>query len=96
MTAGRQLARTLELQSLNDLGFSKRYVRCLQVSIFPLPNLSLQVNYFGFSSSDFEAGQYGSFSGSRVFTYISSGVSALFCFPFSSFFVLMHLLVTDI
>lgn len=32
LTAGRQLARTLELQSLNDLGFSKRYVRCLQIS----------------------------------------------------------------
>ncbi|XAR71743.1 hypothetical protein NMG60_11018148 [Bertholletia excelsa] len=32
MTAWRQLARTLELQSLNDLGFSKRYVRCLQIS----------------------------------------------------------------
>ncbi|KAG5533758.1 hypothetical protein RHGRI_027816 [Rhododendron griersonianum] len=32
VTAGRQLARTLELQSLNDLGFSKRYVRCLQIS----------------------------------------------------------------
>ncbi|KAJ6843184.1 putative transcriptional regulator SLK2 [Iris pallida] len=32
MTAGRQLARSLELQSLNDLGFSKRYVRCLQIS----------------------------------------------------------------
>ncbi|XP_059667032.1 probable transcriptional regulator SLK2 [Cornus florida] len=32
MTAGRHLARTLELQSLNDLGFSKRYVRCLQIS----------------------------------------------------------------
>lgn len=31
VTAGRQLARSLELQSLNDLGFSKRYVRCLQV-----------------------------------------------------------------
>ncbi|KAK6936407.1 LIM-domain binding protein/SEUSS [Dillenia turbinata] len=31
-TAGRQLARSLELQSLNDLGFSKRYVRCLQIS----------------------------------------------------------------
>ncbi|KAJ0968329.1 hypothetical protein J5N97_025246 [Dioscorea zingiberensis] len=30
VTAGRQLARSLELQSLNDLGFSKRYVRCLQ------------------------------------------------------------------
>lgn len=30
--AGRQLARNLELQSLNDLGFSKRYVRCLQIS----------------------------------------------------------------
>ncbi|GFP84771.1 probable transcriptional regulator slk2 [Phtheirospermum japonicum] len=26
VTAGRQLARSLELQSLNDLGFSKRYV----------------------------------------------------------------------
>lgn len=32
VTAGRQLARTLELSSLNDLGFSKRYVRCLQIS----------------------------------------------------------------
>ncbi|KAK9063221.1 hypothetical protein SSX86_017091 [Deinandra increscens subsp. villosa] len=32
VTAGRQLARSLELQSLNDLGFSKRYVRCLQIS----------------------------------------------------------------
>lgn len=31
LTAGRQLAKSLELQSLNDLGFSKRYVRCLQV-----------------------------------------------------------------
>lgn len=32
VTAGRQLARSLELQSLNDLGFSKRFVRCLQIS----------------------------------------------------------------
>ncbi|KAL6977661.1 hypothetical protein U1Q18_026451 [Sarracenia purpurea var. burkii] len=32
VTAARQLARALELQSLNDLGFSKRYVRCLQIS----------------------------------------------------------------
>lgn len=32
LTAGRQLAKALELQSLNDLGFSKRYVRCLQIS----------------------------------------------------------------
>ncbi|XP_057508803.1 probable transcriptional regulator SLK2 [Actinidia eriantha] len=32
VTAWRQLARTLEMQSLNDLGFSKRYVRCLQIS----------------------------------------------------------------
>ncbi|KAG4939715.1 hypothetical protein JHK86_045856 [Glycine max] len=32
LTAGRQLAKILELQSLNDLGFSKRYVRCLQIS----------------------------------------------------------------
>ncbi|XP_042504783.1 probable transcriptional regulator SLK2 [Macadamia integrifolia] len=32
LTAGRQLARNLELQSLNDLGFSKRYVRCLQIA----------------------------------------------------------------
>ncbi|XP_011628358.1 probable transcriptional regulator SLK2 [Amborella trichopoda] len=30
--SGRQLARVLELQSLNDLGFSKRYIRCLQIS----------------------------------------------------------------
>ncbi|RYR56319.1 hypothetical protein Ahy_A05g022051 isoform B [Arachis hypogaea] len=32
LAAGRQLAKSLELQSLNDLGFSKRYVRCLQIS----------------------------------------------------------------
>lgn len=32
VTTGRQLARNLEAQSLNDLGFSKRYVRCLQIS----------------------------------------------------------------
>ncbi|XP_073129883.1 probable transcriptional regulator SLK2 [Henckelia pumila] len=32
VTARRQLARSLELQSLNDLGFSKRYVRCLQIA----------------------------------------------------------------
>ncbi|KAG6422585.1 hypothetical protein SASPL_119163 [Salvia splendens] len=30
ITAGLQLARSLELQSVNDLGFSKRHVRCLQ------------------------------------------------------------------
>lgn len=28
---GHQLARDLDLKSLNNLGFSKRYVRCLQV-----------------------------------------------------------------
>ncbi|KAG5616868.1 hypothetical protein H5410_016692 [Solanum commersonii] len=33
VTTGRQLAKSLELQSLNDLGFSKRYVRCLQVCL---------------------------------------------------------------
>ncbi|WVZ15106.1 hypothetical protein V8G54_012672 [Vigna mungo] len=32
LTTGRQLAKMLELQSLNDLGFSKRYVRCLQIA----------------------------------------------------------------
>ncbi|XP_022159483.1 probable transcriptional regulator SLK2 isoform X2 [Momordica charantia] len=32
LTAGQQLAKSLELHSLNDLGFSKRYVRCLQIS----------------------------------------------------------------
>ncbi|XP_038906895.1 probable transcriptional regulator SLK2 isoform X1 [Benincasa hispida] len=32
LTAGQQLAKSLQLQSLNDLGFSKRYVRCLQIS----------------------------------------------------------------
>ncbi|KAF5176493.1 Transcriptional corepressor seuss-like protein [Thalictrum thalictroides] len=32
LTAGRQLARSMELPLLNDLGFSKRYVRCLQIS----------------------------------------------------------------
>ncbi|XP_019431315.1 PREDICTED: probable transcriptional regulator SLK2 isoform X1 [Lupinus angustifolius] len=32
LTAGRQLAKSLELQSLNELGLSKRYVRFLQIS----------------------------------------------------------------
>ncbi|CAH2043907.1 unnamed protein product [Thlaspi arvense] len=32
MAAGRQLAKSLESHSLNDLGFSKRYVRSLQIS----------------------------------------------------------------
>ncbi|GAB2265249.1 hypothetical protein Dimus_000318 [Dionaea muscipula] len=32
VTAGRQLAKSLDLQTLNDLGFSKRYVRCLQIA----------------------------------------------------------------
>ncbi|KAG7014785.1 putative transcriptional regulator SLK1 [Cucurbita argyrosperma subsp. argyrosperma] len=32
LAAGRQLAKSLELQLLNDLGFPKRYVRCLQIS----------------------------------------------------------------
>ncbi|WOK95182.1 putative transcriptional regulator SLK2 isoform X1 [Canna indica] len=32
ITTGCQLARNLELQSLNELGFSKRYVRYLQMS----------------------------------------------------------------
>lgn len=32
LNAGRQLAKSLELQSLNDLGFSKRFVRTLQIS----------------------------------------------------------------
>ncbi|KAM7504715.1 hypothetical protein LguiB_003619 [Lonicera macranthoides] len=32
VAAGRQLGRSLELHSLNDLGFSKRYVRCLQIA----------------------------------------------------------------
>nr|XP_043631504.1 probable transcriptional regulator SLK2 isoform X2 [Erigeron canadensis] len=32
VTAVRQLARSLDVQSLNDLGFTKRYVRCLQIA----------------------------------------------------------------
>ncbi|KAK9914203.1 hypothetical protein M0R45_037994 [Rubus argutus] len=32
LNAGRQLAKSLELQSLNDLGFSKRYVRVFAVA----------------------------------------------------------------
>jgi hypothetical protein len=30
--AGRQLAKFMELQSLNDLGYPKRYIRTLQIS----------------------------------------------------------------
>ncbi|XP_023754768.1 probable transcriptional regulator SLK2 [Lactuca sativa] len=32
VAAGRQLARSLELPSVNDLGFTKTYVRCLQTA----------------------------------------------------------------
>ncbi|XP_059661711.1 probable transcriptional regulator SLK3 isoform X2 [Cornus florida] len=32
LTAGRQLARNLELILVNDLGFAKRYLRCLQIA----------------------------------------------------------------
>ncbi|KAJ3672471.1 hypothetical protein LUZ60_007192 [Juncus effusus] len=32
VTAGRQMAKNLEIQLLNEHGFSKRYVRCLQIS----------------------------------------------------------------
>ncbi|CAI8609686.1 unnamed protein product [Vicia faba] len=32
LIVGRQLVKSLELQSLNDLGFSKRFVRTLQIS----------------------------------------------------------------
>lgn len=32
LSTGRQLARNVDLQLLNDLGFPKRYVRCLQIS----------------------------------------------------------------
>ncbi|CAN6484960.1 unnamed protein product [Victoria cruziana] len=32
VAAGNQLARALESQALNDFGFSKRYIRCLQIS----------------------------------------------------------------
>ncbi|PSR91519.1 Transcriptional regulator SLK2 [Actinidia chinensis var. chinensis] len=32
VTAGRQLTRNMELLLVNDLGFSKRYVRCLQIA----------------------------------------------------------------
>jgi hypothetical protein len=31
--AGSQLARTLDLQLVDDFGFAKRYTRCLQVNI---------------------------------------------------------------
>ncbi|KAH7446597.1 hypothetical protein KP509_01G063700 [Ceratopteris richardii] len=32
VTAARQLTRTLEAPTVNDLGYTKRYVRCLQIS----------------------------------------------------------------
>jgi len=32
VSAGRQMMKNLELQLLNEHGFSKRYVRCLQIS----------------------------------------------------------------
>lgn len=31
VTSARQLAKNLELPTVNDLGYTKRYVRCLQV-----------------------------------------------------------------
>lgn len=36
--AGRQLAKFMELQSLNDLGYPKRYIRTLQVLISSFPS----------------------------------------------------------
>ncbi len=33
MTSARQLARNLEVPMVNDMGYTKRYVRCLQVMI---------------------------------------------------------------
>lgn len=55
LTAGRQLAKSLELQSLNDLGFSKRYVRCLQVYAIEFmdmcSNLSSTLQLYFFISS---------------------------------------------
>lgn len=34
LAAGCQVARTLDLQLVDDLGFSRRYSRCMQVNIF--------------------------------------------------------------
>jgi hypothetical protein len=31
VTSARQLARNLEVPMVNDMGYTKRYVRCLQV-----------------------------------------------------------------
>lgn len=51
LTAGRQLAKSLELQSLNDLGFSKRYVRCLQVSCLMVYDCSRCSDFFVLNDS---------------------------------------------
>jgi hypothetical protein len=32
VASARQLARNLEVPTVNDLGYTKRYVRCLQIS----------------------------------------------------------------
>jgi len=37
VTCARQLAKALEVPLVNDLGYTKRYVRCLQV----ISNLTL-------------------------------------------------------
>lgn len=44
MTTARQLAVKLDAPMVNDLGFSKRYVRCLQV-LLPA-NIFLSVNSY--------------------------------------------------
>lgn len=34
VVSARQLAKTLEVPLVNDLGYTKRYIRCLQVGCF--------------------------------------------------------------
>ncbi|GJY67985.1 probable transcriptional regulator SLK2 isoform X1 [Tanacetum coccineum] len=46
VTAGRQLARSLDLQSLNDLGFTKRYVRSLQIALIEFLDTEIMVKLF--------------------------------------------------
>lgn len=43
VTSARQLAKALEVPLVNDLGYTKRYVRCLQVILLAFG----RVNHFG-------------------------------------------------
>lgn len=45
VASARQLAKALEVPLVNDLGYTKRYVRCLQVDCFAFTENSIPFGY---------------------------------------------------